>query len=59
VAVAVAVGLPFRHHTTDLLLAARLIAQSLAGGVVYLGLAQLMRIRELQPILSMPRRLTR
>jgi putative peptidoglycan lipid II flippase len=58
VAVAVAVGLPFRSATSDPVLLARLVVQVGAATVVYIYLARLLQIRELRPLLARAARLT-
>lgn len=50
VAAAIAVGLPLRHLDSDPMLVLRLILQSGVAGVVYVGLARFLGIRELRPL---------
>ncbi len=53
----VLVGLPFRHHGGEPILVARLVIQVGVGALMYLGLARVMRIDELGPVVRMARRL--
>jgi putative peptidoglycan lipid II flippase len=57
VLVVVLVGLPFRGRGGDPILVARLVVQIGVGGFVYLGLARVMRIPELRPVMLLARRL--
>ncbi len=57
-AVAVALGVPFPSGAGDPELLLRLVVQAGAAAAVYVYLARLLNIRELQPILAMARRLT-
>jgi putative peptidoglycan lipid II flippase len=53
----VATGVPFRHHTGDAFLIVRLVAQTGVGTVVYLGVAHVIGIKELRPVVRLARRL--
>ncbi len=58
VGAAVAVGQLFPAHGRDAVLIGRLVAQVGVGTAVYLGLAHLLGIKELQPVMRLGRRLT-
>jgi putative peptidoglycan lipid II flippase len=55
--VVAAVGLPFPATVNDAILVGRLILQLGAGLVVYVGLARLLGITELRPVIRLARRL--
>ena len=57
-ALAVLVGLPFRSHTGDAALVARLIIQVGVGGLAYVALAKALGIKELNRVLGLARTLT-
>jgi putative peptidoglycan lipid II flippase len=57
--VVVAGGLPFRGHAGDAFLIGRLVVQVGLGTVVYLGLARVLGIKELRPVVRLARQLLR
>lgn len=57
-AVVVAIGIPLSGYHGDAVLIGRLLVQVLAGVAVYVWMARVLHIRELQPVLAMAGRLT-
>ena len=54
----VATGRLFPIHASDAVLIARLVVQVGVGAAVYLGLAKVLGIKELRPVMRLARRLT-
>jgi putative peptidoglycan lipid II flippase len=58
-AVVFAIGTAFPAHGGDLAIAVRLLLQAVAGTAIYVFLARVLNIRELDPVFAMVRRIAR